>query len=105
MQAPHVQPHLANPSAGAGLEMPSAAKREFRRKKAARLPGAVLEEEYFVAQEVPRMGETLFVSRKKDGKRLYLRDTWDSDAPPPVAAPASPSAKPAPAKATDANNK
>jgi ketosteroid isomerase-like protein len=40
-------------------------------------------------------GKFLSVSRKKDGKWLYIRDTWNSDAPP-VPAPA---ASPAPAKA------
>jgi uncharacterized protein (TIGR02246 family) len=38
-------------------------------------------------------GKFLSVSRKKDGKWLYIRDTWNSDAPaapqaPPPAAPA-----------------
>ena len=34
-------------------------------------------------------GKYLSISRKKDGKWLYLRDTWNSDGPPPPAAPAS----------------
>ena len=38
-------------------------------------------------------GKFLSVSRKKDGKWLYIRDTWNADAPPAAAAP------PAPAKA------
>src|SRR6266540_3412566 len=42
---------------------------------------------------VVETGKFLSVSRKKDGKWLYLRDTWNADAPaapsaPPVAAPA-----------------
>jgi uncharacterized protein (TIGR02246 family) len=41
-------------------------------------------------------GKFLSVSRKKDGKWLYTRDTWNSDAPPPPAAPAkAPAAAPA----------
>lgn len=43
-------------------------------------------------------GKFLSVSRKKDGKWLYHRDTWNSDTPPPAAAkPAS--VPPAPAAA------
>ena len=41
-------------------------------------------------------GKFLSVSRKKDGKWLYLRDTWNADAPPapaPAAAPAPPAKK------------
>ena len=46
---------------------------------------------------VVESGKFLSVSRKKDGKWLYVRDTYNADAPPaPPAAPASPSA---PAKA------
>ena len=42
---------------------------------------------------VVETGKFLSVSRKKDGKWLYLRDTWNADAPPaPSAAPASPQA-------------
>ena len=40
-------------------------------------------------------GKFLSVSRKKDGKWLYIRDTWNSDAPPPPAPPATPTAVPA----------
>jgi hypothetical protein len=32
------------------------------------------------------------VSKKKDGKWLYVRDTWNSDGPPPSTQPA-PAAK------------
>ena len=46
---------------------------------------------------VVETGKFLSVSRKKDGKWLYLRDTWNADAPPaPSAAPASPQAPAAP---------
>jgi uncharacterized protein (TIGR02246 family) len=40
-------------------------------------------------------GKFLSVSRKKDGKWLYIRDTWNSDGAPAPAAPAaaSPAAK------------
>ena len=47
---------------------------------------------------VVEAGKFLSVSRKKDGKWLYIRDTWNADAPPapaapaPVKAPAPPSA-------------
>jgi uncharacterized protein (TIGR02246 family) len=45
---------------------------------------------------VVETGKFLSVSRKKNGKWLYIRDTWNSDAPPaapaPSAAPASPPA-------------
>jgi uncharacterized protein (TIGR02246 family) len=41
-------------------------------------------------------GKFLSVSRKKDGKWLYIRDTWNSDAPPaPAAPPQAPAAAPA----------
>lgn len=41
---------------------------------------------------VVETGKFLSVSRKKDGKWLYLRDTWNADAPPaPAASPAAPS--------------
>lgn len=41
-------------------------------------------------------GKFLSVSRKKDGKWLYLRDTWNADAAPaPAAAPPAPAAAPA----------
>ena len=48
---------------------------------------------------VVEIGKFLSVSRKKEGKWLYIRDTWNSDAPPappaPVAAPKTPVAPPA----------
>ena len=45
---------------------------------------------------VVETGKFLSVSRKKDGKWLYIRDTWNADAPPaPSQAPAAP---PAPKK-------
>ena len=37
---------------------------------------------------VVETGKFLSVSRKKDGKWLYIRDTWNADAPPPPPAPA-----------------
>jgi len=40
-------------------------------------------------------GKFLSVSRKKDGKWLYIRDTWNADAPP---APPAPPQAPAPKK-------
>jgi uncharacterized protein (TIGR02246 family) len=43
-------------------------------------------------------GKFLSVSRKKDGKWLYIRDTWNSDAPPAPAAAPAPAAPPAPKK-------
>ena len=44
-------------------------------------------------------GKFLSVSRKKDGKWLYIRDTWNADAPPaPPASPQAPAAPPAPKK-------
>ena len=43
---------------------------------------------------VVETGKFLSVSRKKDGKWLYLRDTWNADAPP--APPAPPPAATAP---------
>jgi hypothetical protein len=39
------------------------------------------------AWAVVETGKFLSVSRKKDGKWLYIRDTWNADAPP--AAPAT----------------
>ncbi len=40
---------------------------------------------------VVETGKFLSVSRKKDGKWLYIRDTWNADAPPaPAQAPAAP---------------
>jgi ketosteroid isomerase-like protein len=38
-------------------------------------------------------GKYLSVSRKVDGKWLYIRDTWNSDEAPPAAAPAVPAKK------------
>jgi uncharacterized protein (TIGR02246 family) len=38
-------------------------------------------------------GKYLSVSRKKDGKWLYVRDTWNSDGPPASAEPAAPAKK------------
>ena len=43
---------------------------------------------------VVETGKFLSVSRKLNGKWLYIRDTWNADAP--AAAPASPSPPPAP---------
>jgi hypothetical protein len=45
---------------------------------------------------VVETGKFLSISRKKDGKWLYIRDTWNADAPP--AAPQTPVALPAPKK-------
>jgi uncharacterized protein (TIGR02246 family) len=43
---------------------------------------------------VVETGKFLSVSRKKDGKWLYIRDTWNSDAPPaPVTSPQAPAPK------------
>jgi hypothetical protein len=36
---------------------------------------------------VVETGKFLSVSRKKDGKWLYIRDTWNADAPPAPPAP------------------
>jgi uncharacterized protein (TIGR02246 family) len=48
---------------------------------------------------VVETGKFLSVSRKKDGKWLYLRDTWNADAPPaPPAPPPAPAAPAAPKK-------
>ena len=45
---------------------------------------------------VVETGKFLSVSRKKDGKWLYIRDTWNADAPSaPPAPPATPAAPPA----------
>ena len=43
-------------------------------------------------------GKFLSVSRKKDGKWLYIRDTWNADAAPAPAPAAAPAPAPAPAK-------
>jgi uncharacterized protein (TIGR02246 family) len=44
---------------------------------------------------VAETGKFLSVSRKKDGKWLYIRDTWNADAPPaPAASPQAPAARP-----------
>jgi len=46
---------------------------------------------------VVQTGKFLSVSRKKDGKWLYIRDIWNADAPPPPpTTPATPSPAPAP---------
>ena len=46
---------------------------------------------------VVETGKFLSVSRKKDGKWLYIRDTWNADAPSaPPAPPATPKAAAAP---------
>jgi uncharacterized protein (TIGR02246 family) len=45
---------------------------------------------------VVETGKFLSVSRKKDGKWLYIRDTWNADTPP--APPQAPAAPPAPKK-------
>ena len=45
---------------------------------------------------VVETGKFLSVSRKKAGKWLYIRDTWNADAPP--APPQAPAAPPAPKK-------
>ena len=50
---------------------------------------------------VVETGKFLSVSRKKDGKWLYIRDTWNADAPPAPPAPppaAAPPPPPAPKK-------
>jgi uncharacterized protein (TIGR02246 family) len=44
--------------------------------------------------KVLETGKYLSVSRKKDGKWLYVRDTWNTDTPPAAAAPAVPAASP-----------
>ena len=41
-------------------------------------------------------GKFLSVSRKKDGKWLYIRDTWNADAAPTPPAPPAPPKAPAP---------
>jgi len=41
---------------------------------------------------VVETGKFLSVSHKKDGKWLYIRDTWNADAPPAPPAPAAPAA-------------
>ena len=40
-------------------------------------------------------GKYLSVSMKKGGKWLYVRDTWNADAPPPAAPAATPASTPA----------
>jgi hypothetical protein len=48
---------------------------------------------------VVETGKFLSVSRKKNGKWLYLRDTWNADAPPaPPTPPRAPTTPPAPKK-------
>ena len=50
-----------------------------------------------VKSAVVETGKFLSVSRKKNGKWLYIRDTWNADAVPAPPAPAStPSAPAAP---------
>ena len=49
-----------------------------------------------VKSAVVETGKFLSVSRKKNGKWLYIRDTWNADAPSPPAPPAPPSALAAP---------
>lgn len=44
---------------------------------------------------VVETGKYLSVYRKKDGKWLYIRDTWNADAPPAPAASAAPPQAPA----------
>ena len=44
---------------------------------------------------VVETGKFLSVSRKKDGKWHYIRDTWNADAPVAVAPAAAPTAQPA----------
>jgi uncharacterized protein (TIGR02246 family) len=46
---------------------------------------------------VVETGKFLSVSRKSNGKWLYLRDTWNADAPPAPAAASKPSPSPSPA--------
>jgi uncharacterized protein (TIGR02246 family) len=45
------------------------------------------------AGKVVDTGKYLSVSRKKDGKWLYVRDTWNADAVPPPAPSAAPAKK------------
>ena len=45
---------------------------------------------------VVETGKFLSVSRKKDGKWQYIRDTWNADAPIAAPAPAAPAAPAAP---------
>jgi len=45
---------------------------------------------------VVETGKFLSVAPKKDGKWLYIRDTWNADAPPGLAQ--APAAPPAPTK-------
>jgi hypothetical protein len=48
---------------------------------------------------VVEIGKFRSVSRKKNGKWLYLRDTWNADAPPTPSTPAQPpTIPPAPKK-------
>ena len=49
---------------------------------------------------VVETGKFLSVSRKKDGKWLYIRDTWNADAPPAAPAAAGPPAAAAPTSAS-----
>ena len=47
---------------------------------------------------VVEVGKFLSVSRKKDGKWQYIRDTWNADAPPAPSTPPTPAAAPPAAK-------
>jgi len=47
---------------------------------------------------VVETGKYLSVSRKKDGKWLYIRDTWNADAPPVPATPSQAPSAPSPKK-------
>jgi uncharacterized protein (TIGR02246 family) len=47
---------------------------------------------------VVESGKFLSVSRKKDGKWQYIRDTWNADAPPAPSTPPTPAAAPPAAK-------
>ena len=42
---------------------------------------------------VVETGKYLSVSMKRNGKWLYIRDTWNSDGPPASAEPAAPTKK------------
>jgi uncharacterized protein (TIGR02246 family) len=48
---------------------------------------------------VVETGKFLSVSRKRDGKWHYIRDTWNADAPPAPPTPSNTPAAPAPPKA------
>jgi len=44
---------------------------------------------------VVETGKFLSIYRKKDGKWVYIRDTWNADAPPASPAPPTPPQAPA----------